>query len=57
MEAMRMVQKGQLRYIKKQNICTQNQLTEGLNYLDWLLNSKKRAQENNFSEAHNNFSQ
>ncbi|QGP56922.1 hypothetical protein PsalSR1_04411 (plasmid) [Piscirickettsia salmonis] len=52
-----MVQKGQLRYIKKQNICTQNQLTEGLNYLDWLLNSKKRAQENNFSEAHNNFSQ
>ncbi|APS45998.1 hypothetical protein AVI48_16360 (plasmid) [Piscirickettsia salmonis] len=28
-----------------------------INYLDWLLNSKKRAQENNFSEVHYNFSQ
>ncbi|QIX57305.1 DDE-type integrase/transposase/recombinase (plasmid) [Piscirickettsia salmonis] len=30
MEAMRMVQKGQLRYIKKQNICAQNQLIDKL---------------------------
>ncbi|WP_257129644.1 IS6 family transposase, partial [Piscirickettsia salmonis] len=30
MEAMRMVQKGQLRYIKKQDICAQNQLIDKL---------------------------
>ncbi|ERL60545.1 transposase domain protein, partial [Piscirickettsia salmonis LF-89 = ATCC VR-1361] len=30
MEAMLMVQKGQLRYIKKQNICAQNQLIDKL---------------------------
>ncbi|QHS30761.1 hypothetical protein GW537_16870 (plasmid) [Piscirickettsia salmonis] len=32
MEAMRMVQKGQLRYIKKQNICAQT--SSLINYLD-----------------------
>ncbi|ALB24595.1 hypothetical protein Psal006b_03452 (plasmid) [Piscirickettsia salmonis] len=30
MEAMRMIQKGQLRYIKKQDICAQNQLIDKL---------------------------